>query len=72
MAACKQLHVTGKDSNGLKVWGEEKDKFDLQQNRRLVSSPEELFREGIFCLLLVGRRGAVDRRPGRQPHQVVG
>ena len=50
VAACKHLHVTGKDSNGLEVWGEEKDKFDicLQQNRRLVSSPEELFREGIY------------------------
>ena len=50
VAACKHLHVTGKDSNGLGVWGEEKDKFDiyLQQNRRLVSSPEELFREGIY------------------------
>ena len=50
VAACKHLHVTGKDSNGLEVWGEEKDKFDiyLQQNRCLVSRPEEIFREGIY------------------------
>ncbi|KAL0024036.1 hypothetical protein WJX77_010620 [Trebouxia sp. C0004] len=40
----------GKDSNGLEVWGEEKDKSDiyLEQNKRLVSSPEEIFREGIY------------------------
>ncbi len=25
VAACKHLHVTGKNSNGLEVWGEEKD-----------------------------------------------
>ena len=50
VAACKPLHVTGKDSNGLEVWAEEKDKFDiyLQQNKCLVTSPEELFREGIY------------------------
>ncbi|DBB15905.1 TPA: hypothetical protein ACH3X3_003502 [Trebouxia sp. C0006] len=47
VAACKHLHVTG---NGLEVLAEEKDKFDihLQQNRCLVSSPEEVFREGIY------------------------
>ena len=50
VAGCKYLHVTGKDSNGLEVWGEEKDKFDiyLQQNRCIVSIPEEIFREGIY------------------------
>jgi len=50
VAACKHLHVTSKDSNGVEVWAEEKDKFDiyLQKDRCLVSSPEEIFREGIY------------------------
>ena len=58
VAAAKHLHITGKDSNGLDVWAEQKDKFDiyLQQNRRLVNSPEEIFREGIYfaCYWLDG------------------
>lgn len=49
VAACKHLYVTGKDSNGMQTWVEEKDRFDiyLQQNRRLIAHPSLVFREGI-------------------------